>query len=59
MKRFALVMLGLIAVIATGLVILALRDRLPTLENVVTAGIVFAVVLFFFLLGFVREKPPQ
>ena len=59
MKRFAAVMLGLIALVAALLVGLALADRFPTVQNLVTAAVVFAVVLFFFLLGFVREKPPE
>jgi hypothetical protein len=57
MKKFAFVLGVIVLLLVIGLVVLVAMDKLPSAESVVTAGVVFVVMLFFFGLGSIREKP--
>jgi patatin-related protein len=57
MKRFAFVLGVLVLLLVIGLVVLGIMGKLPSAQNAVTAGVVFVVMLFFFGLGSIREKP--
>ena len=57
MRNFAFVLGALVLLLAIAAAVLGVRGELPSTQNLVTAGIVFLVMLFFFGLGSIRERP--